>query len=383
MPAFPAPISRRPVLGAGGAIAASAAPGLGVPRTARAAAPAGLPWHVSLTSEQQVGQRVVFSYSGPTPPDELLQWIRDGKVGGLIFFGENIVSLEQIADVVTELRQAHAQSPTASSPLMLMTDQEGGLIRRLRGEEPVLSEKQIGLSADPLAEATHAGAGAGAALRNVGMNMNLAPVLDVFREEGNFDDRFGRSYSMDPQVCSTLGAAFVRAQQATGVAATAKHFPGLGAATRDQNTDLGPVVLDLPADEIRDVDEFAFTGPIAAGVDLVMTSWGLYPAIDPDFPAGLSERFVQGELRHRLHFSGVTITDALEAGAIDAFGDDAQCAVLAARAGMDVLLCSARDLAQGQQTVEALASALDGGRLNPGQAVSALRRVHRLRDRLF
>jgi beta-N-acetylhexosaminidase len=190
MTAFSAPISRRTALRAGGVLAAGTALGLGVARPAQATSPGGLPWHVGLSTEQQVGQRVVFSYPGATPPEELLQWIRDGKVGGLIFFGENILSLQQIADIVTELRQAHAQSPTASSPLMLMTDQEGGYIRRLRGQEPLLSEKRIGLSADRVVEATHAGAGAGAALRNVGMNLNLAPVLDVFREEGNFDDQW-------------------------------------------------------------------------------------------------------------------------------------------------------------------------------------------------
>lgn len=308
---------------------------------------------------------------------------RGGRVGGLIFFGENIISLDQIAQVIAHLRAVHAQSPTRDWPLLLMTDQEGGYIRRLRGQEPTLSEKATGLSDDPEAAATAAGAGAAAALRNVGMNINLAPVQDVFRQEGNFDDQWERSYSSDPVVCGRLGGAFVRAQQGSGVAATAKHFPGLGAATQDQNTDLGPVTLALSADEIRRVDEYAFTGPIRSGVDLVMTSWALYPAIDQEFPAGLSERFVQGELRRRLHFGGVTITDALETGAIDAFGDAGERGVLAARAGMDLLLCSARDVTQGQQAVEAVTEAVRTHRLNPGQFQTALLRVRRLRSRLF
>ncbi len=383
MSAHPTPLSRRTLLRAGGVAAAGAAIGVAVAPSAQAAVPVAPPWQVRLSPEQQVGQRVIFSYPGPTPPDDLLAGIAAGMVGGLIFFGENITSLDQIAQVVAELRKVHAQSPTRGTPLLFMTDQEGGYIRRLRGQEPVLSEKAIGLSADPVAEATHAGAGAGAALRNVGMNLNLAPVQDVFREEDNFDDQWERSYSSDPVMCSALGAAFVRAQQATGVASTAKHFPGLGAATQEQNTDLGPVTLTQPASEIRAVDEYAFTGPIDAGVDLVMTSWALYPAIDPDFPAGLSERLVQGELRHRLHFSGVTITDALEAGAIDAFGGSGERAVLAAQAGMDVILCSGRDVDQGMQAVQAITAALRGRRLDPGQFVSALRRVQRLRTRLF
>lgn len=371
-------ISRRTVLRAGGVIGGSLALGVAATPTARA----DPPWFVELSPAQQVGQRVIFSYPGATPSDELLQLIKQGLVGGLIFFGENIPSLSYIADVVTELKAAHAQSPTSGSPLLLMTDQEGGFIRRLRGQEPVLSEKQIGASADPLAEATKAGSGAGAALKAVGMNLNLAPVEDVYRQEGNFDDQWQRSYSSDPLVCGELGAAFVRAQQATGVAATAKHYPGLGAATRAQNTDLGVVTLTQSADEIRSVDEFAFAPVIAAGVDLVMTSWAVYPAIDPTYPAGLSKIFVEGELRRRQQFRGVTITDALEAGALDPFGDTGERSVLAADAGMDLLLCSGRDVGQGQAAVSAVTDALQTGRLNPGHFKIALIRVRRLRDSL-
>ena len=214
------------------------------------------------------------------------------------------------------------------------------------------------------------------------MNLNLAPVLDVYRQAGNFDDEFGRSYSMDPNVCAECGAAFVTAQQKLGIAATAKHFPGLGAATVDQNTDLGPVTLDVPLADLRSIDERPFLAAIAAGVRLVMTSWAVYPALDPELPSGLSPTIVGRELRQRLKFRGVTITDALEAGAIASFGTPAQCGVLAAQAGMDVLLASARDVSEGQDTVAALADALQNHTLNPGHFDIALRRVLALRDRL-
>jgi beta-N-acetylhexosaminidase len=108
----------------------------------------------------------------------------------------------------------------------------------------------------------------------------------------------------------------------------------------------------------------------------------VYPALDPRLPSGLSPRIVGGELRQRLRFRGVTITDALEAGAIAAFGTPAQCGVLAARAGMDVLLCSARDVSEGQDTVAALTGALQHRALDPGQFQLALRRVLALRDSL-
>jgi len=378
------PITRRTALKTGTAAAAGIIfAGAGSATTAAAAKPVqpDVPWRVTLSPTQQAGQRVIFSYPGLTPPDSLLQAISSGEVGGVIFFGENIASLDQIASVIQTLKRAHAAGPIAS-PLLLMTDQEGGYIRRLRGAEPVLSEKQIGLSADPIAAATAAGTGAGEALSGVGMNLNLAPVLDVFRVPGNFDDQWERSYSSDPAVAGALGAAFVRAQQQTGVAATTKHFPGLGAAARDQNTDLGTVTLDQPLSELRSIDEAAFAPSIAAGADLVMTSWAVYPAIDATYPAGLSSSIVNGELRNRLGFGGVTITDALEAGALEPFGSTGQRSVLAADAGMDLLLCSARDVNQGQEAVSAIATSLQNRQLNAGHFMISLRRIKSLRDSL-
>jgi beta-N-acetylhexosaminidase len=202
-----------------------------------------------LSSQQLAGQRAVFSYPGLTVPSALLQQISAGEAAGVIFFGENISSDAQIASVIQQLRQAQQQSPVPV-PLLLMTDQEGGLVRRLPGE-PVLPEKQIGQSADPAAAASQAGTGAGQNLASVGMNLNLAPVLDVFYKPGNFIDQFQRSYSNNPQIVTSCGQAFITAQQQTGVAATAKHFPGLGSATKSQNTDTGPVTLKVSLPTLR------------------------------------------------------------------------------------------------------------------------------------
>jgi len=359
---------------AGAAASASAA------SSGAAASPDALP---TLTPAQMAGQRVIYSYTGLEPPAALLNWIRHGQVGGVIFFGGNISSRAQIASVISELDQANASplNPMRAVPLLLMTDQEGGLVRRLPGQ-PLLSEKQIGESADPAAAAKAAGTGAGKNLAGVGMNVNLAPVLDVYRKAGDFDDQFGRSYSTNPHVVSSLGADFITAQQAAGVAATAKHFPGLGAATKSQNTDEAPVTLNVSLHALRTIDEFPYQAAIAAGVKLVMVSWARYSALAPKTPAGLSSAIVNGELRQRLGFKGVTITDALEAGALRSFGTTRRRATLAAKAGMDLILCSAQRPSQGQQARIALASGLTAGTLSPSVFNAALTRVVALRSSL-
>jgi beta-N-acetylhexosaminidase len=265
----------------------------------------------------------------------------------------------------------------------MLTDQEGGEVRRLPGP-PALSEKQIGQSANGASLAATAGAGAGANLRAAGVNVNLAPVLDVYRQAGNFIDEFQRSYSSNPATVARLGKAFISAQQAKGVAATAKHFPGLGTAARSQNTDLRPVKLSASLATLRAVDEAPFKSAIAAGVKLVMASWATYPALDPSRPAGLSSKVIGGELRGRLGFRGVTITDGIDAGSLTPFGSLSRRAVLAAAAGADLILCAATNPndntpALGITARNAIVSALGTNQLPASAARQAAARILALR----
>jgi beta-N-acetylhexosaminidase len=184
-------------------------------------------------------------------------------------------------------------------------------------------------------------------MASVGMNLNLAPVLDVYRSPGDFIDATQRSFSSNPNTVSQLGAAFIAAQQHGGVAATAKHFPGLGSAPAGANTDLRPVTLTVSLTNLRNIDEFPYGAAVQNSVKLVMLSWAVYTNLDPNHPAGLSSIAVQQELRTGKGFNGVTITDALEAGALQAYGGPGNRALLAAEAGMDLLLCSSGDPAQG------------------------------------
>ena len=335
-----------------------------------------------LSTQQLAGQRIIYAYAGLRPPASLLAAIRASEAAGVIFFASNVSSVAQLRGVIAQLQRAALASPLHTRLLML-TDQEGGEVRRLPGP-PALSEKQIGQSANGAALAASAGAGAGANLSSAGVNVNLAPVLDVYRRSGNFIDEFQRSYSSNPATVARLGAAFIGAQQHKGVAATAKHFPGLGAAARSQNTDLRPTKLNLSLATLRAIDEVPFKSAIGAGVKLVMASWATYPALDPSRPAGLSPKVIGGELRGRLGFKGVTITDGIDAGAVTPFGSLSRRAFLAASAGADLILCAATDPNDNSPSIgitarNAIASALGAHQLSASAAQQAATRILALR----
>jgi beta-N-acetylhexosaminidase len=286
--------------------------------------------------------------------------------------------------VVRQLQLANASAPVRA-PLLILTDQEGGEVRRLPGP-PSLSERQIGASAGAAVLAAQAGTGAARTLAAAGVNVNLSPVLDVLRQPGNFIDEFARSYGSDARADAQLGRSFIAAQQRAGVAATAKHFPGLGAARRGQDTDSRPVTLNVSLAQLRSLDEAPYPPAIAAGVKLIMTSWAVYPALDPNWPAGLSSRVIQGELRSRLGYRGVTISDTLSAASLARFGSLAARGVLAARAGADLLICSAINgddsPSDGLSVMHSIASALSGGHLSRAAAEQSAARVLALRKTL-
>jgi beta-N-acetylhexosaminidase len=361
------------------------APGAGQARAATAAlrAAPSLARAVSgLSDSQLAGQRVIYTYQGINPPPALLTLVRHGEAAGVVFFTQNVGSPPHLAVVARELQQASdAATNPVREPLLLMTDQEGGLVRRLPGA-PVASQQQIGQSADPLRQAGLAGAGAAQTLRAAGLNVNLAPVLDVYRSPTGFIQTWGRSYSHNPRVAGRLGAAFIAAQQAGRVLAVAKHFPGLGSARHNQDTDNEPVTLGVPAATLRGTDELPYRPAVAAGLRMVMLSWAVYPALDPSRPAGLSPVVINGELRQRLGFSGVTMTDALEAGALGPFGGIGHRAVLAAQAGEDLLLTGGRRLAEGRRALAALAAGYADGRLSRTAALAAVTRIVALRAAL-
>ena len=330
-----------------------------------------------------VGHHIIWSYPGPTIPQSLLDATAAGKVGGVIFYSENIDNAQDLPGQIRNLQEKYKQSADYPGfPLLLVSDQEGGIVNRLPGG-PTQSAKAIGNSQDVVLAARAAGTTVADVFSHFGINGDLAPVLDVHRAEGDFTDREQRSFSSDPARVAQAAVPWIQALQERGYPATVKHFPGLGPAPTDANTDLKPVTIDTGADELRNVDMAPYTAAINDGkVKMVMTSWAIYPNLDAGRPAGLSRKIVQEELRQRLGFQGVTITDALEAGSLKPFGNTGELAVMSAQAGMDILLASVRQVQQGEDAHAGVVAALRNGGIDRGEFDAATERIVAMRRAL-
>ena len=212
----------------------------------------------------------------------------------------------------------------------MSTDQEGGEIRNLPWAAPAAGQA----AATTAARATADARAAARDLRRAGINVNLAPVGDVATSAGSV--MRGRAFPGDARHVAALTAAAVRGYRGTHVAATVKHFPGLGAAT--ENTDDAPVSLTRTPTQLLGEDLPPFRAAIAAHVPLVMASHALYPALDADAIASQSRYVLHRLLRERLGFAGVVVTDSLEARAVTERAGPAAAGVRSVRAGADLVL---------------------------------------------
>jgi beta-N-acetylhexosaminidase len=262
------------------------------------------------------GETIVSALAGP-PKASFLARIRAGEMGGVILVGR-----WRPAEFSTITKKLHATSCEIGRPLLILVDQEGGFARRLTWAAPWHSAGELGRLG--VAQTQREAAATAVALRSAGVDIDLAPVADTLGRGGFLR---GRSFGSDSSLVGRLAAIFIRSLQAGGVAATAKHFPGLGFAK--QNTD--DRIVSVPKTQLG-----PFRTAIKAGAKLVMVSSAAYPKLDPSgTPAVFSHTIVSDLLRGTLGFRGVVVTDALDAPAA---AHTPKAPVRALAAGVDLLL---------------------------------------------
>ena len=326
----------------------------------------------TLSPQLLAGERIVVGVSSTAIEPGLREAIHHGQVAGVVLFAGNFPTRAAGAHLISQL-QAIPRPRKLRSPLLVMVDQEGGQVKRLSGA-PTASAATMGASG--AAFSREQGSRTAANLRDVGVNVDLAPVLDVARPGGAIAET-ERGFGSNPARVANTAVAFGAALQRGGVAATGKHFPGFGAAR--ENTDFSVERIGLSKQELRQVDEAPYERFIAMGGSLVMLSTAIYPAFSGR-PAAFTRAIATGELRHRLGFEGVTISDALETPAVEHFGTPAEAAVAGAAAGTDLLLYT--HLGPAMAARRALLAKLRAGALDRPAFVAAVERVLALRAAL-
>ena len=318
-----------------------------------------------------VGQTIVAKLGKKGADQDLLKRVLKGRVGGLIAFPRNAQSL------TADVRQVEAAAKQGGNPpLLVMIDQEGGDVKRLPEGPPDISPRQLAAGGDE-GESKDQGRETGQYLKGLGVNVDLAPVLDIARPE-TAESIAGRTFGTDPDAVSSVGVAFAEGLQDGGVVASPKHFPGLGRATA--STDDRQVSIAATSGDLQD-DLTPFKAAVGAGVDMVMVSTATYPGLTPRAkqPAALSPPIVTGILRDQYGFDGLVITDDLDGPALA--GSPGDIAAQAVRAGNDLLLY-AKNVGSSDTAFKSLVSAVKQGQLGRGVFASAYERITSLKGDL-
>lgn len=338
--------------------------------------------HMSV--EQKVGQLLLVYFEGPALSPELGTLLLDCHAGGILLFSAagNIASVEQVADLITQAQQEAVGQP-GGVPLFVAVDQEGGAVARLRDGVAVVPSQMAVAAGGSVEKASALYRINAQQLVAMGINMNLAPVLDVNTNPAN--PVIGtRSFGSDPAQVAAYGRAAIEAIQATGVVATAKHFPGHGDTAIDSH--IGLPVVEHGRERLEAVELVPFRAAIAANVDAIMTAHLLVPAIDddPTRPATLSPKVLIELLRGELGYQGLIVSDALGMGALAQHYTLPDAAVLAVQAGVDVLTFGDGGVSWAQDEVavyQRLLEAVSTGEISAQRLDDAVRRILTTKDR--
>lgn len=322
--------------------------------------------HMSL--EQKLGQMVIVEFNGSTLDDALRQMLQKYDVSGVLI--ENKNGNAQTREQLTALNKAMQQA--APFPLFITTDYEGGVVnelRRITGERP--SEATIGASGDPQ-KAYQAGSSAARDLSGLGLNVNFMPTVDVLTNPNN-PGLPQRTFGSSATLVTNMGRAYLKGLNEGGVVGCLKHFPGLGSANLDPHRSLP--YMDRSLETLNQVDLVPYRTMIGEGVvPMIMVTHILNPQLDPQLPTSLSPNVVTNLLRKQLNFQGVIISDTLWMGGVSNTYDLSHAAVLAVKAGTDLLL-GPRGLTETATMLEGLTQAIHSGTISLQQIDASVTRI--------
>jgi beta-N-acetylhexosaminidase len=330
-----------------------------------------------MSLDQKLGQMMLIETVWTGYNTDVDNMVRGMHAGAMIVYKQNMQTTNPNGPQVLKSYLATIQAH-ADLPMLVTMDEEGGGVDRLgtyHFAPPLPAPQDTANTHDPQ-QAYDAGARAAQEMLPFGINTNLAPLADVRLTYGAV--LWTRMYGTDPATVDTYAGAFLRGTQDNGVIATVKHWPGIGSVTSDPHTSLP--VMNRTRDQLEATEWASFRGMLALDPGMVMVTHVLVPAVDPDMPATLSPKLVQGVLRDELGYQGVVMTDSLYMDGISARYNLGQAAVLSVEAGDD-LLEGAYDTNTMRGMINALKSAIAGGQISQARIDQSVRRILALKVR--
>lgn len=290
----------------------------------------------NLTIKEKVGQLFVVGFDATEINDHVIKIIKEYKIGNIILFTRNVKTAKQLFNLNQSLQKLAMKE--IGIPLFITIDQEGGMVTRIYNDATIFPGNMTLAATNNTNNAYQVGKMMAKELKALGINFNLAPVLDVNCNPDN--PVIGvRSYSDDPKVVAEFGVNYIKGLQSGGVIATGKHFPGHGDTCVDSHLDLASIIHNK--ERLEEVELFPFKKAIEAGLEAIMSAHVLFPAYeDQKLPATLSKKVLTNLLRNQLGFKGIITTDCMQMKAIDSYYVTEKAAKLAILAGADLVMVS-------------------------------------------
>lgn len=328
----------------------------------------------AMTLEEKVGQLVMVGVDGYEINANAQQLIENYHVGGFVLLKKNVRDSGQMLNLINTLKETNGVNKI---PLFLALDEEGGRISRMPAEfKKMPSSQQVGAQ-NSGALGKKMGEILGREVKGFGMNVNFAPVLDIFSNPKNkvIGDR---AFGSNPELVSKVGIQTMRGIQEQGIISVVKHFPGHRDTSVDSHVGLPRVDYDL--ERLRNFELRPFAEAIANDVDAIMLAHILLPKLDPDYPASFSEVLIRDILRKEMDYNGVVITDDMTMGAIVENYNIGEAAVKSILAGSDIVLVC-HDFAKEEAVLKEILHAAQTGKIPADRIDESVYRVLKLKEK--
>ena len=319
----------------------------------------------NMSDADKVGQLLMIGIHGTTLNDDAKFMLNEYRVGGIILFDRNMESKDQVKTLIADINKAGKSA--GLTPLFLGIDQEGGAVARMENQLiKVPPAEELGNA--PIEQAASLAKQSGAELKDLGFNINFAPVVDLGLT-------YGRSYSTNPDEVVRYAGAVGKAYDEAGLWYSYKHFPGIGKTDVDLHADTSIVPVSKETLLSEDIKVFVdLIKQSKPNTYTIMVSHAMYPQIDPDHPASLSKAIITDWLRKDMGYNGVVVTDDMDMGALAkhyTFGDMAVQSILA---GSDILLVC-HEYEHMQEAYNGLMKAVKDGRISKERLDESVKRI--------